>query len=74
MLDKDKAFNDVKVLEGQPPYNSCSNICYGDGYFASSLERQYGMSIHELKEVTGYKERLKKELRAFYKKALKDLD
>ena len=39
----------IAMLEGSPPYNTPSNICYGDGYFAQSIVREYGMSISTLK-------------------------
>ena len=48
--EKEKARNKIRMLEGLPPYNTPSNICYGDGYFAQSIIREYGMSIEELKK------------------------
>lgn len=38
-------------LQGHPPYDNFSNICMGDGYFAKSLERKYGLSIGELTKI-----------------------
>ena len=54
-MDKKEARKDLMMLHGDPPYNSWSNICYGDGYFAASLVRKYGMSLDELAEKSGYK-------------------
>ena len=51
MIDIIKATDDLAMLKGDPPYNIPSNICYGDGYYAASLERRYGMSIEELERI-----------------------
>lgn len=42
--------DDLAKLDGLPPYNVPSNPCYGDGYFALSLERKYGASLDELRK------------------------
>jgi hypothetical protein len=42
-----QALDDMKKLRGLPPYNE-TNPCYGDGYFAASLERKYGCTLEEL--------------------------
>lgn len=34
--------NDVRKYLGLPPYNTMSNICYGDGHFLMSLYKTYG--------------------------------
>ena len=46
----------LKKLYGLPPYNNCSNICYGDGYFAKSIEDKF--SEQEIKQA-------KKKLKIF---------
>lgn len=46
---KKEARDEIRMLEGLPPHNTPSNICFGDGYFAKSLIHKYGMSIRELK-------------------------
>ena len=51
--EKEKARDKIRMLEGRPPHNSPSNPCYGDGYFATSIERDYGMSISDLKKKVG---------------------
>lgn len=32
---------ELKTLNGLPPHNTPSNICWNDGYFAKSIERRY---------------------------------
>jgi len=51
-----KLLDELKVLFGDPPYNTGSNICLNDAYYGTSLERKYGKSIEELKELSGYNE------------------
>lgn len=31
----------LKKLYGLPPYNNGSNICFNDGWFSMSIERDY---------------------------------
>ena len=38
----------LKKLYGLPPYNTWINICYGDGYFAKSIEEKF--SKEEIKK------------------------
>ena len=38
----------LKKLYGLPPYNTWTNICYGDGYFAKSIEDKF--SKEEIKK------------------------
>lgn len=38
----------LKKLYGLPPYDNWSNICYGDGYFAKSIEDKF--SKEEIKQ------------------------
>lgn len=52
---KAEARDNIAMLEGAPPYNTWSNLCYGDGYFANSLLRQYkAESIEQLKKWCNY--------------------
>lgn len=37
----------LKMLHGLPPYNGGGNICQGDGYFANSIDRDYGAAMVE---------------------------
>ncbi len=48
-----EAAEDLRKLEGLPPYDGGGNICRNDGYFANDIERRWGMPIHELRKVTG---------------------
>ena len=49
----------LKKLYGLPPYNTWTNICYGDGYFAKSIEDKF--SKEEIKKA-------KKKLKIYYKR------
>ncbi len=51
--NKAKALDDLKKFYGRAPYDGGSNIVRGDGYFARSIEKRYGMSIPELARVVG---------------------
>lgn len=31
----------LRKLYGLPPYDNWSNICYGDGYFAKSIQEKF---------------------------------
>jgi len=42
-----KLIDDLKKLAGLPPYDEPSNLVRGDGYFAASLERKYGLEMVE---------------------------
>lgn len=53
---KAKAIDELKMLCGLPPHDGGSNICCGDGYFAMSLVRKYGMEIEDLKRAVGFDE------------------
>lgn len=33
----------LRMLYGLPPHDAGSNICRDDGYYAQSLEKQYGI-------------------------------
>lgn len=41
---RETARDELAMLDGMPPHNVPWNICYGDGYFASSLLRKYKVS------------------------------
>lgn len=58
----------LKMLDGLPPHNGGGNFCRGDGYFANSIVRQYGMSITELTKATGY-DKIAKKIQALLAKA-----
>lgn len=45
--------DDLAKLNGEPPYNTPSNICWNDAYFGKSLERKYGATIDELQRIVG---------------------
>ncbi len=49
--------NDLKKLNGLPPYHDPGNIVRGDGYFAKSLEQKYGGTINELEDRVGFKQK-----------------
>lgn len=55
MLNVAKATEDLKKLYGHPPYNTWTNICYGDGYFAMAIEKEHGKTCEELQRITGVK-------------------
>ena len=46
----------LKKLYGLPPYDNWSNLCYGDGHFAKSIEDKF--SKEEIKQA-------KKKLKIF---------
>lgn len=52
--NKQKIFRDLCILRGVFPDNGGSNICAGDGYYAQSLVREYGMSISELEKLVNF--------------------
>lgn len=31
----------LKKLYGLPPYNNCYNICYGDAFYARSIQEKF---------------------------------
>lgn len=47
-ISLDEVRGDLAKLQGLPPYNELSNICWNDPYFAISLEKKYGMPISRL--------------------------
>jgi len=57
VIDKKKAIDELKRLNGHPPYNEWSNYCYGDAYYAMDIEKRYGMTIEKLTEFVNYYEK-----------------
>lgn len=53
-IDQIKALDDLKKLNGLPPYDGF-NPCCGDGYFALAMTKEYGMSIEELEKAVDFK-------------------
>lgn len=48
--------DDLKKLYGLPPYNTPTNMVYGDGYFARSLKNKYGEeAVNKAKKELGIK-------------------
>lgn len=50
---KERIKDMLKTLNGLPPYDSWSNICYADGYFSSSIpgregDKEYDTAMEEL--------------------------
>ena len=46
-IDIQECVEDLKMLRGIAPHNHPSNIVYGDGYFANSLETKYARPVRE---------------------------
>lgn len=73
---KIQARHDLAKLEGLPPYDNWSNICCGDGYYANSLIRRYGMDLIKLGVECGYRDLVdkynskKRKLDKKFKKAM----
>ncbi len=44
-----KLEDDLKMLDGLPPYNGPTNICLHDAYFAKAIEREHGAPIAQLR-------------------------
>lgn len=49
-INKSEAIDDLKKLDGDPPYDTPSNISRNDAYFGKSLEKKYGMPLEELRK------------------------
>lgn len=45
--------DEIEKFLGRGKHRTHSNICYGDAYYALSLERKYGKSIEELRKMVG---------------------
>ena len=56
---KQAAVDKLKKFHGLPPYDDGGNIVRGDGYFARSLERKYGMGLDDLERISGFDEVMK---------------
>ena len=54
VINDAEALDDLRKLQGLPPYDGDGNICRGDGYFARSLEKKYGMDLEALKRAVGF--------------------
>lgn len=50
ILSKAKAIEMLARLDGKAPYNTPSNICWNDAYYAKSIEREFGMTLKELRK------------------------
>lgn len=46
-FDRKAALDDLKMLHGLPPHHGF-NPCCGDGFFAASLPKKYGVPVAEL--------------------------
>jgi hypothetical protein len=53
-IKKQQIFRDLCTLHGAFPDNTGSNICYGDGYYANSLEKKHKMSISEMEKLVNF--------------------
>jgi len=52
-LNVTRARDMLAMLDGKAPYNTMSNICWGDAYFGMSIEREFGMTIEDLRKKVG---------------------
>lgn len=52
-MDITKLKDDLKRLDGKPPYDGPENICRNDAYFAKAMEREYGKPLKELRKIAG---------------------
>ena len=55
-INKRQAIKDLKILNGMPPYDDAGSFCRGDGYFAKSLVKKYGVPIDQLEKLVGFDE------------------
>jgi len=62
-LDRRAVLDDLKKLNGLPPYNGF-NPCAYDGYFAAALVKKYNLSINELAKAVNFEKVLKDWKRA----------
>lgn len=56
MTPKRTRQDDARKFLGLPPYNTGTNMCFGDGYFFKECERRYGISNWK-KQVEYFKKR-----------------
>jgi len=64
---KAEIIDKLKKLDGLPPHGGF-NMCAGDGYFANSIIRDYGMSLADLRKAVGYG-KIEKKIRKLLKQA-----
>lgn len=50
-INLDKLAKDLAMLDGDPPYNEMSNICWNDAYFANWIKRHYGFPLEKLRRI-----------------------
>lgn len=50
-IDKNKARDMLARFDGTGRYADPSNPCVGDGYYGAQIERTFGMTIKQLREV-----------------------
>lgn len=46
-----KLKDDLKRLDGKPPYDDPGNPCRNDAYFAKAMEAEYGKPLKELRKI-----------------------
>ena len=63
----EQCVDQLKKLEGLPPYDTWSNHCAGDGYFAASIERDFSPEtvVAARKKVKKLSKKWEKARRAF---------
>ena len=44
-MSLEKCVDKLKMLRGLKPYNTSSNFCYGDGYFAESIKKEFSKEM-----------------------------
>ncbi len=49
-MNLEKLKDDLKKLDGKPPYDGPSNICLNDTYFAKAIEVEYGAPLLQLRK------------------------
>jgi len=65
---KAEIIDKLKMLDGFPPHNEGGNFLMGDGYFANSIERKYGMPLSQLQKEVGY-DKIAKRINSLLKQA-----
>ena len=46
-----KLKDDLKCLDGKPPYDGPENISRNDAYFVKYMEHEYGKPLEELRKI-----------------------
>jgi hypothetical protein len=54
-IDLGEVIKDLRMLD-EPALDGGINLCYGDGYYAKSLEEKYGTTIRQLRDMFEPKE------------------